>query len=146
MWEISSWPEECFRCPSCVPWLPCRGKLLMRLRCSLCPWFPGQRVPQYTNLSLQVYTHNYARMLIGIYRYRQYLTVIAFVFVGLLDVCIRYKHRPVRPEGHTGRGAASRVVTLVVQVHRACGLKAAARYITITDLRTICLFYFIYVW
>lgn len=76
-------------------------------------------------------------MLIGIYRYRQYLTVIAFVFVGLLDVCIRYKHRPVRPEGHTGRGAASRVVTLMVQVHRACGLKAAARYITNTDLQKI---------
>ncbi|XP_054901560.1 C2 domain-containing protein 3 isoform X2 [Poeciliopsis prolifica] len=46
---------------------------------------------------------------------------------GLLDICIRYKHRPVRPEGHAGRGAPSRVVTLVVQVHRVCGLKAAAR-------------------
>ena len=42
---------------------------------------------------------------------------------------IKYKHRPVRPEGQTGKGAASRVVTLVVQVHRASGLKAAARYI-----------------
>uniref|UniRef100_A0A3Q4I3H6 C2 domain-containing protein 3-like n=1 Tax=Neolamprologus brichardi TaxID=32507 RepID=A0A3Q4I3H6_NEOBR len=52
---------------------------------------------------------------------------------GLLDVCIRYKHRPVRPEGHTGRGAASRVVTLVVQVHRACGLKAAARILSEQD-------------
>ncbi|XP_030600293.1 C2 domain-containing protein 3 isoform X2 [Archocentrus centrarchus] len=49
---------------------------------------------------------------------------------GLLDVCIRYKHRPVRLEEHTGRGAASRVVTLVVQVHRACGLKAAARLLS----------------
>uniref|UniRef100_A0A3B5L6Y3 C2 domain-containing protein n=1 Tax=Xiphophorus couchianus TaxID=32473 RepID=A0A3B5L6Y3_9TELE len=47
---------------------------------------------------------------------------------GLLDICIRYKHRPVRPEGQAGRGAASRVVTLVVQVHRASGLQAAARY------------------
>ncbi|KAF3847532.1 hypothetical protein F7725_020560 [Dissostichus mawsoni] len=47
---------------------------------------------------------------------------------GLLDVCIRYKHRPVRPEGQTGKGAASRVVTLVVQVHRASGLQAAASY------------------
>ncbi|KAI4814903.1 hypothetical protein KUCAC02_005079 [Chaenocephalus aceratus] len=46
---------------------------------------------------------------------------------GLLDVCIRYKHRPVRPEGQTGKGVASRVVTLVVQVHRASGLQAAAR-------------------
>uniref|UniRef100_A0A3Q3CPZ9 C2 domain containing 3 centriole elongation regulator n=1 Tax=Haplochromis burtoni TaxID=8153 RepID=A0A3Q3CPZ9_HAPBU len=54
---------------------------------------------------------------------------------GLLDVCIRYKHRPVRPEGHTGRGAASRVVTLVVQVHRACGLKAAARILSEQDER-----------
>ncbi|KAM7412854.1 hypothetical protein PAMA_020305 [Pampus argenteus] len=49
---------------------------------------------------------------------------------GLLDVCIRYKHRPVRPEGQTGRGAASRVVTLVVQVHRASGLQAAARVLS----------------
>ncbi|XP_047248201.1 C2 domain-containing protein 3 isoform X1 [Girardinichthys multiradiatus] len=49
---------------------------------------------------------------------------------GLLDVCIRYKHRPVQPEGQAGRGTASRVVTLVVQVHRASGLKAAARAIS----------------
>ncbi|XP_014858921.1 PREDICTED: C2 domain-containing protein 3 isoform X2 [Poecilia mexicana] len=49
---------------------------------------------------------------------------------GLLDICIRYKHRPVRPEGQAGRGAASRVVMLVVQVHRASGLKAAARAIS----------------
>lgn len=47
--------------------------------------------------------------------------------LGLLDVCIRYKHRPVRPEGQTGKGVASRFVTLVVQVHRASGLQAAAR-------------------
>lgn len=46
---------------------------------------------------------------------------------GLLDVCVQYKHRPVRPEGQIGRGAASRVVTLVIQIHRASGLKAAAR-------------------
>lgn len=45
-------------------------------------------------------------------------------------MCIRYKHRPVRPEGQTGKGVASRVVTLVVQVHRASGLQAAARYNT----------------
>ncbi|XP_061575633.1 C2 domain-containing protein 3 [Cololabis saira] len=54
---------------------------------------------------------------------------------GLLDVCIRYKHRPVRTEGQAGRGAASRVVTLVVNVHRACGLKAAARTIAEHDKR-----------
>ncbi|XP_036005589.1 C2 domain-containing protein 3 isoform X2 [Fundulus heteroclitus] len=49
---------------------------------------------------------------------------------GLLDICIRYNHRPFRHEGQTGRGAASRVVTLVVEVHRASGLKAAARAIS----------------
>ncbi|KAK1899930.1 C2 domain containing protein 3 [Dissostichus eleginoides] len=54
---------------------------------------------------------------------------------GLLDVCIRYKHRPVRPEGQTGKGAASRVVTLVVQVHRASGLQAAARVLSEQDER-----------
>ncbi|KAM9852878.1 C2 domain-containing protein 3 [Aulostomus maculatus] len=54
---------------------------------------------------------------------------------GLLDVCIRYKHRPVRPEGQTGRGAASRIVTLVAQVHRACGLQAAARSLSEQDER-----------
>ncbi|KAK7883077.1 hypothetical protein WMY93_029251 [Mugilogobius chulae] len=46
---------------------------------------------------------------------------------GLLDVCIQYKHRPMRPGGQMGRGAAARVVTLVIQIHRASGLKAAAR-------------------
>lgn len=54
---------------------------------------------------------------------------------GLLDVCIRYKHRPVRPEGQTGKGSASRVVTLVVQVHRASGLQAAARVVSEQDER-----------
>ncbi|XP_017271922.1 C2 domain-containing protein 3 [Kryptolebias marmoratus] len=52
---------------------------------------------------------------------------------GLLDVCIKYKHRPVRHEGKAGRGAASRAVTVVVQVHRASGLKAAARVISEED-------------
>lgn len=62
-------------------------------------------------------------------------------FLGLLDVCIRYKHRPVKPEGQTGKGAASRFVTLVVQVHRASGLQAAARYITNTVLLgALCVF------
>uniref|UniRef100_A0A3Q1INX8 C2 domain-containing protein n=1 Tax=Anabas testudineus TaxID=64144 RepID=A0A3Q1INX8_ANATE len=54
---------------------------------------------------------------------------------GLLDVCIRYKHRPVRPEGLTGRGAASRMVTLVVKVHKASGLQAAARVLSEQDER-----------
>uniref|UniRef100_A0A1A7WXY5 C2 calcium-dependent domain containing 3 n=1 Tax=Iconisemion striatum TaxID=60296 RepID=A0A1A7WXY5_9TELE len=52
---------------------------------------------------------------------------------GLLNLRVQYKHRPVRPEGQAGRGAASRVVTLVVQVHRAAGLKAAARVISEQD-------------
>lgn len=46
---------------------------------------------------------------------------------GLLDVCVQYKHHAVKPDGQMGRGAASRVVTLVIQIHRASGLKAAAR-------------------
>ncbi|XP_029027492.1 C2 domain-containing protein 3 isoform X2 [Betta splendens] len=54
---------------------------------------------------------------------------------GLLDVCIQYKHRHVRPEGFDGRGAASRIVTLVVQVHRASGLQAAARVLSEQDQR-----------
>ncbi|XP_061828586.1 C2 domain-containing protein 3 isoform X5 [Nerophis lumbriciformis] len=52
---------------------------------------------------------------------------------GLLDVCIRYKCRPVRADVQTGRGAASNVVTLVVQVHRGSGLQAAARVISQHD-------------
>ncbi|XP_061733331.1 C2 domain-containing protein 3-like isoform X3 [Nerophis ophidion] len=54
---------------------------------------------------------------------------------GLLDVCIRYKCRPVRADVQTGRGAASNVVTLVVQVHRGSGLQAAARVISQHDER-----------
>ncbi|XP_026185547.1 C2 domain-containing protein 3 isoform X2 [Mastacembelus armatus] len=54
---------------------------------------------------------------------------------GLLDVCIQYKHRPLKPEGQTGRGAASRIVTLIVQVHRASGLQAAARLLSKQDER-----------
>ncbi|XP_020563815.1 C2 domain-containing protein 3 isoform X3 [Oryzias latipes] len=52
---------------------------------------------------------------------------------GLLDVRVQYKHRPLRSGGHTGRGAASQSVTLVVKVYRACGLKAAARLISEHD-------------
>ncbi|XP_077350359.1 LOW QUALITY PROTEIN: C2 domain-containing protein 3 [Festucalex cinctus] len=54
---------------------------------------------------------------------------------GLLDVCVRYKHRPVRADVPTGRGAASCLVTLVLQVHRGCGLQAAARVIARQDER-----------
>ncbi|XP_030008574.1 C2 domain-containing protein 3 isoform X2 [Sphaeramia orbicularis] len=49
---------------------------------------------------------------------------------GLLDVSICYKHRPVRSDGQMGRGAASRVVTLVIKIHRASGLQAAARVLS----------------
>uniref|UniRef100_A0A3Q2EC54 C2 domain containing 3 centriole elongation regulator n=1 Tax=Cyprinodon variegatus TaxID=28743 RepID=A0A3Q2EC54_CYPVA len=49
---------------------------------------------------------------------------------GLLDICIRYKHRPLRFGAQAGGGAAPPSVTLVVQVHRASGLKAAARAIS----------------
>ncbi|XP_028320437.1 C2 domain-containing protein 3 isoform X2 [Gouania willdenowi] len=49
---------------------------------------------------------------------------------GLLDVCITYKHRHVRTGRQAGLGVASRLVTLVIQVHRACGLKAAARVLS----------------
>uniref|UniRef100_A0A3P8SAM6 C2 domain containing 3 centriole elongation regulator n=1 Tax=Amphiprion percula TaxID=161767 RepID=A0A3P8SAM6_AMPPE len=54
---------------------------------------------------------------------------------GLLDVCIRYKHRLMRAEGQPGRAAASNVVMLVVEVHRASGLKAAARVLSEQDER-----------
>lgn len=56
---------------------------------------------------------------------------------GLLDVCIRYKHRPVRTAVQPGGGAASPSVTLVVQVHRASGLQAAARYLTTAVLLAV---------
>ncbi|KAL0973183.1 hypothetical protein UPYG_G00200030 [Umbra pygmaea] len=50
---------------------------------------------------------------------------------GLLDVCVHYKHRPWRVDG--SGAVASRVVTLVVQVHRAAGLRAAARALSEQD-------------
>ncbi|KAF6724930.1 C2 domain-containing protein 3 [Oryzias melastigma] len=52
---------------------------------------------------------------------------------GLLDVCVHYKHRPMRSGGRAGRGAPSQSVMLVVKVYRACGLKAAARLISEQD-------------
>ncbi|XP_077422726.1 C2 domain-containing protein 3 isoform X2 [Vanacampus margaritifer] len=54
---------------------------------------------------------------------------------GLLEVCLRYKRRPVRADVPTGRAAASCLVTLVLQVHRGCGLQAAARVISQQDER-----------
>ncbi|TNN01658.1 hypothetical protein fugu_011040 [Takifugu bimaculatus] len=52
---------------------------------------------------------------------------------GLIDVWIRYKHRLMGPEGLTGGGVASHFITLVVQVHRASGLQAAARLVAEQD-------------
>ncbi|XP_036392215.1 C2 domain-containing protein 3 isoform X1 [Megalops cyprinoides] len=52
---------------------------------------------------------------------------------GLLDVRVQYKQRPVRTQAVKGGAVASRVVTLAVQVHRAAGLKAAARAVTRQD-------------
>ncbi|XP_051933692.1 C2 domain-containing protein 3 [Hippocampus zosterae] len=52
---------------------------------------------------------------------------------GLLDVRVRYKRRPVRADAPAGEGPASRLVTLVVQVHRGCGLQAAARAVARRD-------------
>ncbi|KAG5837565.1 hypothetical protein ANANG_G00240690 [Anguilla anguilla] len=46
---------------------------------------------------------------------------------GLLDVCVRYKPRPMRAHGLKDGAVASRVIALAVQIHRAAGLQAAAR-------------------
>nr|XP_046150200.1 C2 domain-containing protein 3 isoform X1 [Oncorhynchus gorbuscha] len=51
---------------------------------------------------------------------------------GLLDVFVHYKQRPLISDVRSG-GAASRVVTMVVQVHRAAGLQAAARALSEQD-------------
>ncbi|KAJ8403874.1 hypothetical protein AAFF_G00347420 [Aldrovandia affinis] len=52
---------------------------------------------------------------------------------GLLDVCVRYKPRPMRAPSLKGGAVASRIVTLAVQVHRAAGLRAAARALARRD-------------
>ncbi|XP_066555458.1 C2 domain-containing protein 3 isoform X2 [Amia ocellicauda] len=52
---------------------------------------------------------------------------------GLLDVCIQYKHWPMRTDRVKGGAVASRVVSLAVRVHRAAGLQAAARAVAKTD-------------
>ncbi|XP_049582446.1 C2 domain-containing protein 3 isoform X2 [Syngnathus scovelli] len=56
---------------------------------------------------------------------------------GLLDVRVRYNYRPARADAPAAaaRGAASCPVTLVLQVHRACGLQAAARAVAQHDER-----------
>ncbi|XP_066518568.1 C2 domain-containing protein 3 isoform X2 [Hoplias malabaricus] len=46
---------------------------------------------------------------------------------GLLEVSVQYKTRPVRSIALQCGVVASRVVTVVVQIHRAAGLQAAAR-------------------
>ncbi|KAL2095989.1 hypothetical protein ACEWY4_008137 [Coilia grayii] len=52
---------------------------------------------------------------------------------GFLDVSIQYKHRPLRSAGPRGGVAAGRFVTMVVQIHRAAGLRAAARAVASAD-------------
>ncbi|XP_063061839.1 C2 domain-containing protein 3 [Engraulis encrasicolus] len=59
---------------------------------------------------------------------------------GFLDVSIQYKHRPLRSAGPKGGLGAARFITLMVQIHRAAGLKAAARAVASADpsLRHFC--------
>ncbi|XP_062408705.1 C2 domain-containing protein 3 [Sardina pilchardus] len=52
---------------------------------------------------------------------------------GFLDVSLQYKHRPLRSAGARGGVGAGRFVTLLVQIHRAAGLKAAARWLASED-------------
>ncbi|KAK9961888.1 hypothetical protein ABG768_007286 [Culter alburnus] len=52
---------------------------------------------------------------------------------GLLEVSIQYKSRPMRSVGVKSGVVPSRRVILVVQVHRAAGLQAAAKVLADTD-------------
>ncbi|XP_042627616.1 C2 domain-containing protein 3-like [Cyprinus carpio] len=52
---------------------------------------------------------------------------------GLLEVSVQYKSRPVRSVGVKSGVVPSRRVMLVVQVHRAAGLQAAAKALADTD-------------
>ncbi|KAK2881256.1 hypothetical protein Q8A67_018524 [Cirrhinus molitorella] len=52
---------------------------------------------------------------------------------GLLEVNVQYKSRPMRSVGMKSGVVPSRRVTLVVQVHRAAGLQAAAKALADTD-------------
>ncbi|XP_039527002.1 C2 domain-containing protein 3 isoform X2 [Pimephales promelas] len=52
---------------------------------------------------------------------------------GLLEVSLEYKSRPMRSVGVKSGVVPSRRVVLVVQVHRAAGLQAAAKVLTNTD-------------
>ncbi|CAN9510846.1 unnamed protein product [Ophioblennius macclurei] len=54
---------------------------------------------------------------------------------GALHLSVRYQRRPLRREVPRGGGASPDTVTLVVQVIRACGLKAAARLAAERDER-----------
>ncbi|XP_062872691.1 C2 domain-containing protein 3 isoform X1 [Trichomycterus rosablanca] len=50
---------------------------------------------------------------------------------GLLEVSVQYKTRPVRSDCLRSGAVASRTVNLVVQVHRAAGLQAAAQSVAL---------------
>uniref|UniRef100_A0A671SKS9 C2 domain-containing protein 3-like n=1 Tax=Sinocyclocheilus anshuiensis TaxID=1608454 RepID=A0A671SKS9_9TELE len=52
---------------------------------------------------------------------------------GLLEVSVQYKSRPMRSVGVKSGVVPSRRVILVVQVHRAAGLQAAAKALADTD-------------
>ncbi|TRY89420.1 hypothetical protein DNTS_010822 [Danionella cerebrum] len=52
---------------------------------------------------------------------------------GLLEVTIQYKSRPMRSLGMKSGVVPSRSVTLVLEVHRAAGLQAAARVLAHKD-------------
>lgn len=52
---------------------------------------------------------------------------------GLLEVSVQYKSRPMRTVGVKSGVVPSRRVILVVQVHRAAGLQAAAKVLAHTD-------------
>ncbi|XP_051966142.1 C2 domain-containing protein 3 [Xyrauchen texanus] len=52
---------------------------------------------------------------------------------GLLEVSLQYKSRPLRSVGVKSGVVPSRRVTLVVQLNRAAGLQAAAKFLADTD-------------
>nr|XP_001337534.5 C2 domain-containing protein 3 [Danio rerio] len=52
---------------------------------------------------------------------------------GLLEVTVQYKSRPMRSVGLKSGVVPSRRVTLVVQIHRAAGLQAAAKALADSD-------------
>ena len=112
----------------------------MRLKSFLYLWCPRWIVPLDVSLSPLVRTHARTHTHTHTHIHMKIQNGLFMAFrIGLLDVCIQYKNRPARPEGKRVGGVASRLVTLVVQIHRVSGLQAAARYsnrITMRELRS----------